>query len=623
MDALQIAAVNDCIRDLLELLDVNNLFYEFMKVTVNNKPFLLASFEDEFTKCVDTTKQRQLLLNYAKARDQGWQNLVESLRKCHQSFLADKLTERLNRYTKAGINVNSYEKIDTVLLKALIGRVGHCQAIRKVWHIALPKSDIQNNFYALELQITYDDSETSTPKNIFEDGITFTYLFDANFEISSKHVDNRTNERQLCFRPQTFVLTGRPGSGKTTYLNRLAASWRYSEVIRRHYHYVMVIDAEQFLQLHGIPKSVYELVRHIIGPVIENESTIDVTLLMSPRTLILIDNFDKLDSDGRSFFTEMLKDWEIKYQAQIIISTRLHSLKYFQCLENKVIIKVLGFQSDTVKHFLADQLSSQGAKTRSDKILNQHCELLEVLKTPLYAATFVVILVHDFLGQHSNQWLDFEIYQLFCYYNKQRQHIELDDLQFYQAHITTGLHAIIDTQTQTFFTSDKQVALDVSNVADWLVITGLCSNKNAAQQSEKAQTLSKQIGFFDELQQFSPATLNFDTPIRVYASENFKLFFASHGHMLLLAEHYQVLLPLETRADLLKFKPVEHNFNGKFTDFVELTGSSAVDREQWGTLFQEFHENELFPLCIPCLLYQSLKLDKAGKTSRATFYFFN
>lgn len=576
--------------------------------------------------------KRLQLIGYLKNHDNGYDNLITALNNCKQSWLADKLEQVKNqlsresdRMKKRPIEDNveaENQDIDQALLNYCRNKAGVCQPIKRTWEELLPKSDIFEDFFEMHFEI-HDDRFPNDKWPVFENGRPFEFITekrkqaDNNDDPSANHMPSTIEsiKRDKDF-PIKFLLIGSPGSGKTTYLNRLTAAWLYKGDISKNYDYVLLLDAENVFKANGeCPHDISNFIERV-----EKDDSrfsaikIREKLLKNVRAFVIIDNIDKTPKSWQDFFAYELSHWDRNFLASVMLAMRKRCVHQFvpKTVQNVMKLELLGFNPgakyENIRKYLLHQIGNNEVHTNNmDTILSNFPELYTIMTKPLHAAAFAIMLHGNSLNR-INHWIDYEIYNTMNYYNIIRQEPISESIWLTIVYYVTSVVEIKsqDGMTKSRFDSElNHHATDIENAVETELPINL----------KRANVSSKRYGFYDK----KPPLQSNMKSVPEYASNNFRLFFIAFREAIREAfEHKKKFshspgtfftLLQDDNSDANSSREYYNLLHRSMPLLTRLMKEKRTKKEVCDNLFSAYHGvgNGLFSIYLPCIMYYYMK----------------
>ncbi|KAM3855918.1 NACHT, LRR and PYD domains-containing protein 6 [Vipera latastei] len=228
-----------------------------------------------------------------------------------------------------------------------------------------------------------------------------------HFEIISKRAESSTSVEKLFnpnkygLIPQTVVLQGAAGIGKTTTAKKIMLDWASQQLYHDKFNYVFYIYCREInLHAESEKSSIAEIiskqwprchgVKNVIRNILKNEE----------KLLFIIDGFDELrysfDQPEDSFCFDPWKEEPVKIilrslfrkkllpESSLIITTRPIALeKLHRCLQRPHYFQILGFSREKREKYFYKFFENENQATQALRFVKQNDTLFTMCTIPL------------------------------------------------------------------------------------------------------------------------------------------------------------------------------------------------------------------------------------------------
>ena len=196
--------------------------------------------------------------------------------------------------------------------------------------------------------------------------------------------------------PQTILVQGSPGRGKTTLANKICIDWAKGNLIQ---HYILAI----LLKLRDPRISDIESINDIVNCTMDNnfvsEVVRDIKCIDGETILLLLEGWDELpeDKQQKSFVANIISGKVLK-RGSILITSRPSSIGSIPKRFITHHIAILGFSEDQIEQYLDHCFTDQRNELKDGLKYRFLCQLNcnPILKSLAYVPVNLSILVYVF-----------------------------------------------------------------------------------------------------------------------------------------------------------------------------------------------------------------------------------
>ncbi|XP_072466322.1 NACHT, LRR and PYD domains-containing protein 3-like isoform X2 [Notamacropus eugenii] len=197
--------------------------------------------------------------------------------------------------------------------------------------------------------------------------------------------------------PQTVVLQGPAGIGKTTLARKVMLDWAEGNLFQDRFHYVFYISCREMNQLVKREISLADLIANDWPG-----SQVPMTEIMScpEQLLFIIDGLDELKFPCDEHRYDLCKDWKRRWpvhvllssllrksmlpEASLLITTRLTALgKFNSVLETPRHVEILGFSEEERKEYFCRFFRDEDLAQRAFSLIEDNEILFTMCFVPL------------------------------------------------------------------------------------------------------------------------------------------------------------------------------------------------------------------------------------------------
>jgi len=180
---------------------------------------------------------------------------------------------------------------------------------------------------------------------------------------------------------QKFVLLGKPGAGKTTYLRYLALQSVHKDSNIKNRKIPVFISLNQFVRFEG--SLMDYIVKQFDTCQLEDAAPFIKNILTQGKCLILLDGLDEVPDAKKDTVITQINDLSDKYNTnQYVLTCRIHA--YNAAFPRFKDLELADFDDDQKQHFINDWFKKEPEVGKQLwEALKDNTQLLEMASTPV------------------------------------------------------------------------------------------------------------------------------------------------------------------------------------------------------------------------------------------------
>ena len=219
-----------------------------------------------------------------------------------------------------------------------------------------------------------------------------------------------------------IILQGRPGSGKTTLMNKITQEWSKGKILNN----IKVLFLVPLRSLYGKDDiSLKDILQTCVGPDKVETLYQSIYKCQGSSVCFAIDGLDEYSpsSKKQDFIHELIRGYQLP-QSIVIVASRPAATQKFRRLATRNI-EVLGFLQPQISSYVSDYYATDSSKAKElMAFLENHPNVHHMCYLPLHAA--MIACLFDRMGS-SLPDTETEIYRHFTLYTLIRSLSQLED----------------------------------------------------------------------------------------------------------------------------------------------------------------------------------------------------